>query len=471
MDLSTGRRVEKAVDNVQARLTEYASNLDYAALTPEAVHDTKVRIIDTLGALVAGFGDRPCQIARGIAARVPCPDGATVIGTAIRTTPDMAAFANTIASRCMEMNDTYHGPKSHGGHPSDVIMPVIAAAEHAQSSGEDLITGVVLAYEVYLRISDTLYPQTGYDCTMLGGLGAAVGAGKMLGLTAQQFAHCIAMAIVPNNPLNQGRSNHLSMWKAAAAGQAGRAGVFAALLARDGMEGPHLPFEGDNGWCRLVSKKKISIGAMGSRDTLFKIQETLIKKRACCATSVSSLLAAEKAAGLLNGRFADVKRVIVETYDFSRQICGIGEHQWNPDSRETADHSIPYGVAAALIDGTVTAASFDENHLWNPNLRKLMQKVEVVSNDEFTRDYQKHPVMHRSRVTVELSSGERLAGEVGADETDLSTPMSDRQIEDKFRGVAEAVFGARRVDALLDTLWNLEKVGNVAAIPAEFVMR
>lgn len=470
MNAGTPSGVDREVDSIQERLTGYACDLTFESISPQAVHDAKVRIIDTLGALVAGFDDRPCKVARRLASRVPDPDGATVIGTRIRTAPDMAAFANAIASRCVEMNDTYHGPRSHGGHPSDVIMPVFAVAEHSQSSGKDLITAVVLAYEIYLRISDQLYPQTGFDCTALAGIGTATAAARLLGLSRPELAHCISMAAVPNNPLNQGRSNHLSMWKAAAAGQAGRAGVFAALMAREGMEGPHLPFEGKNGWCRLVSKKPFTIDEMGGNGTPFKIQETLIKKRACCATSVSTILAAEKVASRLAGRIGDVKHVLVETYEFSRLICGVGEHHWNPDSRETADHSIPYGVAAAMIDGTVTAASFDETHLWDPELRALMQKIEVVANEEFTRDYERHPVLHRSRVVVTTRSGERIVGESGGDADDLSTPMSDAQVEAKFRGVAEPVFGAARVRSMLDRLWNLERTRTVAAIPPEFLM-
>ena len=201
--------VDKVVDGIQTRLTDYACDLDFGAISQEAVHDAKVRIIDTLGALVAGFDDRPCRVARSLASRVPSPDGSTVIGTKLKTTPDLAAFANSIASRCVEMNDTYHGPKSHGGHPSDVIMPVLAVAEYVQAGGKEFITGVVLAYEVYLRISDALYPQTGFDCTTFAGIGTAVAAGKLLGLTSRQLSHCISMAAVPNNPLNQGRSKRV----------------------------------------------------------------------------------------------------------------------------------------------------------------------------------------------------------------------------------------------------------------------
>src|SRR6185295_4912596 len=151
--------------------------------------------------------------------------GATVIGTRIKTTPDMAAFVNRGTARYIELTDSYHWPGSFGGHPSDVITPVLAAAEHARVSGREFINGVVLAYEVYLRIND-VFQNTAFDHTNFASIGSAVGAGKVLGLSATQLSQCISMAVVPNNILAQLRKDHLSMFKAMASGQAGRAGVF-----------------------------------------------------------------------------------------------------------------------------------------------------------------------------------------------------------------------------------------------------
>ena len=156
--------VNKAVDSIQQRLTSYACGLNYDGLSPEAIHAAKVRIIDTLGALIGGFFGEPCRIARNLAAQMPNPGGATVIGTRMKTTPDMAAFVNATTARYVEMNDTYHWPGSSDGHPSDVVTPVLAAAEHAQVSGREFITGVVLAYEVFLRISDVFHNR-GFDHT------------------------------------------------------------------------------------------------------------------------------------------------------------------------------------------------------------------------------------------------------------------------------------------------------------------
>jgi 2-methylcitrate dehydratase len=457
----------KAIDRLQERLASYACDLNYESLSDAAIHAAKVRIIDSLGALIGGFFGPPCRIARNVAAQIPSADGATVIGTRHKTTLDMAAFVNAATARFVEANDVYHWPGSSGGHPSDVMMPVLATAEHMQASGRDFITGVVLAYEIYLRIADAIRTP-GFDSANFCCLGSAISASRLMRLSKEQVSHAISMAIVPNNMLKQVRTGHLTAWKAVAAGQASRSGVFAAILARAGMEGPHLPFEGKAGWFNHVARKPFSLETMGGNGVSFKVQDTLIKQRTSCATTISSILAAEKIAPLRNIR--DVKKVTVEVYKHALESKATGEHNWNPDSRETADHSIPYVTAVTLMDGTVTPRQFSDARLSNPDLRALLQKVEVVSNDEFTKAYERIPVVHMTRVTVITNSGERLVGESGGDKGDLSEQKTDAQISDKFRGLTEEFVGAKKVNAILDRLWNIEKLHNVAEIPPAFIL-
>ncbi len=460
--------LQRAVDGIQLKLTEYARGLRYDDLPPEVVHAAKVRVIDTLCSLIGGFFADPCRIARDVAAGMPNPAGATVIGTRIKTTPEMAAYVNAATARYVEMNDIYHWPGAFGGHPSDVLTPVLAAAEHAGSNGRDFITGVVLAYEVYQSFSDVFRNVgMGFDHTNFCTLGSAVGAGKLFGLSAAQLSHCISLAAVPNVILRQVRSDHYSMYKAVASGHAGRAGVFAAILARAGMEGPHLPFEGEAGWRDHVARDRFEL-ALGGYGAPFKIQYSLIKPRACCGTTISSALAAEKVAPLRD--LKAVKRITVEVYQKAKERVGSGEHRWNPDTRETADHSIPYVVAATLMDGTVTPRSFNDAHLWNPELRALLHKIEVVENEEFTKAYVKLPVEHHTRVTVVMANGEKRVGAAGGAHDELSAPKSDREIADKFRMLCEEPLGARQVDAILERLWQLEQMDNVDAIPPAFVI-
>ncbi|MBI3043420.1 MAG: MmgE/PrpD family protein [Betaproteobacteria bacterium] len=454
-------------DATQQRLLDYALGLGYDALTPRAAHEAKVRVIDTLAALAGGFDGEACVIARRMAARTPDPEGATVVGTAMKTAPDMAAFANATAARYVELNDVYHWPGSAGGHPSDVVMPLLGVAEHARAGGRDLITAVVLAYEIYLRLSDAI-GRTHFDCANFACIGVAAASARLLGLSRARAGHALSMAAVPNNILRRVRTGHLSMWKAVTAGHAGKAGVFAALLAREGMDGPPQPFEGRSGWSEHVAGKRFALDVMGGSGVRFKVEDTLIKPRSSCATTISSILAAEKVAPLLRNRIADVERVTVETYGRAKAGMGTGEHHWNPDSRETADHSIPYVVAAALIDGTVTPRQFDEAHLRDPGLRALLAKIEVVANDGFTRAYEKVPVEHHTRVSVVTRGGERFTGEAGGEKGDLAQPKSDAQIGEKFLGTAEPFLGPQRAEAMLQRLWRLDRLESVAEIPGGF---
>lgn len=460
----------KPADAIQAHLSGYAAQLQYEDLDAAAIHAVKVRVIDTLGALIGGFFGEPCLAARDLAARMPQSAGATVIGTRLTAAPDVAAFVNATTARYVEMNDVYHWPGSSGGHPSDVLTPVLSIAEYARANGRDFILAVALAYEIYLRMSDAVHTP-GFDCANFACMGSALGAGKLLQLSSAQLSECLSMAVVPNNALNQARTGHLSMWKAVAAGQSGRAGVFAALLAAAGMKGPQAPFEGKAGWCNHVARKSFALGAFGTfggRGVPFKILDTLIKPRSSCATTISSILAAEKPAAHL-ADVAQIEKVTVEVYERAKTGMGTGEHHWNPDSRETADHSIPYVVAAALIDKRITPQSFGDARLWSAELRGLLPKVEVVTNDEYTAAYERVPVEHRTRVTVKLRGGEQLVGEAGGDKGDLSQPKSDAEIEEKFRTLAEPLLGSKRVTALLGTLWDLENVPDCAQIPPRLV--
>jgi len=269
------------------------------------------------------------------------------------------------------------------------------------------------------------------------------------------------------------------MWKSVAAGQAGRAGVFAAMLAQQGMRGPTLPFSGKHGWCNNIAGKPLALGVMGNPNdgVPFKIHQTTIKPRMACLHTLAPILATEKAAASLKGALHTIEHIKVEVYKASERAvasveksAGAVDHHWTPDSRETADHSIPYCVAATLLDGSVTTTSFDDAHLCNAELRALLMKTELVENHDFTTAYEKLPVRYRARITVAMRDGTHIVGETGAEHGDLSDAKSDADIAHKFRNFTEPVFGMPRAAEMLDRLWNIDSEKDVAAIPPLFVI-
>jgi 2-methylcitrate dehydratase len=193
--------------------------------------------------------------------------------------------------------------------------------------------------------------------------------------------------------------------------------------------------------------------------------DTIIKPRSACATTLSSIMAAELAAVDLDDG-ARVESVLVEGYD--RVVHLAEEWSYHPDTRETADHSVPYVVAAALLDGTVTPATFAEDRLWDPKLRSLIQKVKVVPDDAFNAGYRKLPLEHGTRVTVTTTDGARHVGEIQFLKGGLSDPMTDAEIEAKFRTLSADYLKEPEALSVLQSLWALEEMKDVGDLPPAF---
>ncbi len=460
---------QPAEDKIQERIADYACDLKYSDLPPDVVHATKIRIIDTLGASVGGFYNEPSHLVREFAdATENRTGGATILGTRLKTDVAMAAFVNATTARDIEMTDTYHWPKSAGGHPSDVITAIFSLAEQQRASGKDFIAAVVVAYEVYLRLSDFV-SNPGIDHTSFCCLGVAVAAGRFFGLSRQQMAHCVAMAVIPNVSLRQARSGKLTMWKSVASGQAALSGINAAMLARANIEGPNLPFEGKAGWCDNVARQRFNLDAMGGGSVPYKIPVTRLKLWPANGVSIASILAAVKLAPQLKTA-GEIDKINVEVYHRTMEASGKGDHNINPQTREAADHSAYFLIATTLLKGTVTLKSYTEAGLWDADVRALMKKIVVVENPEFTAAHQREPQECRSRITITLKNGKELIGLAGGKNGEMSDPISDDQISDKFRALSEDDLGVQRAAVLLEKLWHLEDIKDMSVLPADFVI-
>src|SRR5213594_4646234 len=237
------------MDPTTEYLSDYACKLTYEDLSAEAVHQVKRTLVDTLGCVVGAFDSEPPSIARRMASRVQGDPPARILGSSQTTSTDFAAFANTVLVRYLDCNDTYAARGT--GHPSDMIPAVLAAGDGHGAGGRAVITAIAAAYEVFCRFADRI-PLKGWDQGMFAAIGAACGAGKILGLDQAAIGNAISIAITSGVPLGVTRIGELSMWKGCATAGAVRTAVFAAGLAAEGMTGPGAPFEGRDGlWQHL----------------------------------------------------------------------------------------------------------------------------------------------------------------------------------------------------------------------------
>jgi 2-methylcitrate dehydratase len=446
------------------RLAEYAAGLTYEKLTAEAIHEAKRRFIDSFATAVGAMPSDAYAIARRCAQRVSGNPAASLLGGG-ESSPEWATFVNGLLIRYLDFNDTYFSKEP--AHPSDNLAPVLAVGEAVQAKGTDLITAAVLAYEIQCRFCDAASLRAhGVDHVTYGAISSATAAAKLLNLDPQQIIHAIGIAGVCNVALRQTRSGELSMWKGCAFANAARNGVFAATLAADGMTGPAPIFEGDLGFFKLVSREAFipaPFGAEPGNQDGFMINKTYIKFWPAEYHSQSAIDAAIQLHRDLGGDVSQVAAIDIHTFEASYNIIGKYAEAWAPRTRETADHSLPYCTAAALMDGDVTLATFDEERFTNPKLVEFTSKVKVHLDDALTARY---PRGIPNRITLTLTDGRTLTREIEFPRGHAGNPMTDAEVETKFRTLVEPRYGKQRADEILSRCWELEKLTNVTDLIA-----
>jgi len=451
-----------AAPSLANRLATYATWLAFDRLTSEAVHETKRRFIDSLATAVGAMPSEAFGIARKCALRVSSNPGASLLGGG-RSSVEWATFVNGLLIRYLDFNDTYLSKEP--AHPSDNLAPVLAVGESVGASGLDLITAAVLAYEIQCRFCDAAsLRRHGVDHVTYGAISSAVAAGKLMKLDAAKLTHSIGLAGVCNVALRQTRSGELSEWKGCAFANAARNGVFAASLAAEGLTGPAPIFEGDLGFFQLVTREPFDPapfgGEFGNQDG-FMINKTYIKYWPAEYHSQSAIDAALQIRGELEGNISAVTAITIDTFEASYNIIGKYPEAWAPRTRETADHSLPYCTAAALFDGDVTMTTFDEAHFTNPALIRFTSLVTV--NHDASLD-PRYPRGIPNRITVTLADGRKIVREVEFPRGHAGNPMTDAEVEGKFRLVVEPHYGKAKVEQVLARCWDLENLTSVTEL-------
>lgn len=449
---------------IAGRLAEFSRDLSYRNLSQDVVDVVKRRLIDTFGCALGGWRGAPARIARQMTTSCRLKSGATVIGTDSRTAADLAAFANGVAIRYLDYNDTYLSKEP--AHPSDNIAAALAAAEIADRGGKALIEAILLGYEVQCRLCDAapLRPR-GWDHVTYGAFSTSLVAAKLWRLSEVKTVHALGLAGTPNQALRQTRVGEISMWKGAAFANAARNGLFAAELARRGMTGPAPIFEGEKGFMKIVSGEWAlpPLHPTGP----FKIIESYIKYYPVEYHAQGAVQAALSLREKIPEGVDGIRSIRVRTPDVSYEIIGREPEKWRPRTRETADHSLPYCVAVAFLDGEVTLRQFTTRRIADPRLGALIQKVKVISDPGLSAVY---PDAIANIVEVETSN--RIYTErVDHPRGHPKNRMTDSEVEAKFRRLAAPLLSKNQIEAILDRLWDLEKIKSVREIVALFKIR
>lgn len=436
------------------QLADYASSVRFEDLSKEVVHEVKRRVIDSIGCALGAWNEEPCVIARTVASEFSAKTGSTIIGTTHKAPPDWAAFATGCCIRYFDYNDTYLSREP--AHPSDNISAALAIAESLGANGRELITAIALAYEVQCRLCDAASIRArGWDHVTYGAFSTALACARLMKLDPEKTRHAVNIAGVACAAMRQARVGELSHWKGVAFANAARHGVYAALLARAGMTGPAPIFEGQMGFEKELG---VSLGNVGEK---FKgapsmILNTSIKYWPAEYHSQSAIEAALFLRKQIEG--VEVKSMTIESHDASVDIIGSEPEKWKPETRETADHSLPYITAIALIDGEITEKQFQPARFTDPKIWKFLENVKVERNAELSALY---PGAVANIVHIDLSDGRRLTKRVDYPLGHARNPLKDSEVEGKFHALVEPALGQTRAKRIVDLVWKTDEAPNV----------
>jgi len=440
------------MDTIAKLLTEYTVGLKFDDLPEEVIHETKRRCIDTSGCAMGGLSASPSSIVRELACNITSSGlQATVMGCSARSSVETAAFANGVAARYLDYNDTYLSLTP--SHPSDVILPIIAAAEAAGADGRAVITAVNLAYEVLCRFYDVsdMWAR-GWDYSSLGALSTALAVAKLLNLSQGQVTNAIALALCSNVVLRQTRVGAITDWKVCAFPNACRNGILAALLAQKGMTGPLEPFQGKGAFCSQVSGS-LTLTPFGGNGNRFKLLDTSLKFFPACYLTQTAIEAALEVRKEI-GNVEEVEHITIQAGFRAIDDTADTPDKWHPNNLFTANNSLPYTVAVALIDGVVDTASFSSQRLNDERLRQLVERVQVKENPQFSQaPLDANPVL----VEVATSSGASYSKQITYAKGHPRNPASDEEVEAKFRSLVHGRFSEAKVKSILERMWHLEQ--------------
>jgi len=452
--------------SVSRQLSEFAVGLKFKDLPGDVVRDVKRFLIDTFGCAFGGYKSKDPKMVHRVVERLGGTRQCTVIGSGLKTSVTNAALLNALMVRALDYNDIYW--KADPSHPSDIIPAALAMGEKLGKSGKDLIVAIVIAYEIEMRLCEIGKPgirEKGWHHATLTGFVSPMVAGKLLGLNVEKMINAIGISACHTFSLGSVTAGKLTMMKNTVDPMATEAGVMAALMAKEGYTGPEPIYEGREGLMDCLGEawdlKPLTKG-LGKK---FKIGDCSMKPyptEFLTHSPISAMLELKKAHNL---EADEVEEIRVHTIGRGVEIL-CDKDKYDPHEKETADHSMPYCLAVALVDGQVVPASFKESKIRNPKVLENCRKVKGVVDKECER---KFPAMQPCKVILRTKDGRELSKAVDFAKGDPRNPLSDEELLVKYNSLS--ILPPKDNARLLDTIENLEKVRDTAELMKRTVLK
>ncbi len=449
-----GARRTTEIEMTEAeRLADFVNRASFDDLSKESRRQLKIRVLDSLGCAIGAIGSKPTEFIRNQVGEFDGKGNCTLIGGGYAA-PDRAAFYNGALVRYLDFNDSYLS-KGETCHPSDNLAPVLAATEYANGTGRDLMAALAVSYQVLCRLSDVAPVRAaGFDHTTQGSYAVAAGVSKALELNASQTANAIGICGTAFNALRVSRTGKLSHWKGLAYPNTAAICTFATFLAMRGVTGPLEVFEGEKGFMDAISG---CFQIDWSLETLERVSATILKKY---NAEVHSQTAIECALQLKRQEKvvpAEIEHIDIETFDVAYHIIGGGDEgdKTMVSTKEEADHSLPYLISVALLDGQVMPEQYTAERINRRDVQELLNNVTIHPIDEFSNRF---PDEMPCRLTVVLRDGRALIKEAHDYPGFVTEPMSWEMACEKFERLASSLTTHALLRSIEDAVQGLESI-------------
>lgn len=434
-------------------LADFVVHARWDDISDAARDALKQRVLDALGCALGALEGGPVRVIRDQVEEFGGKPLSTLIGGG-RTGPDRAALYNGAAIRYLDFNDSYLA-KGETCHPSDNLAPILAATEYVNGQGRDLLTALAVAYQVQCRLSDVAPVRAkGFDHTVQGAYSVAAGVARALRLDAPRTANAVAIAGTAFNALRVTRTGALSNWKGLAFPNLGFAATHTTFLARRGITGPLEVFEGNKGLMDAITGP---FEIDWRREDLERVRMTILKKYNAEIHSQSTLEAVLELRAEHQLAAENIAAVDVEVFEVAYHIIGGGEEgdKQLVATKEQADHSLPYMVAVALLDGQVTPAQYAADRIGRQDVQDLLRRVIVRPDPMLSARF---PERHACRVQIHLRDGRVLRREKEDYEGFHTRPASWQMLVEKFMSLSRPVAGDGLSGEIADIVMRLEQV-------------
>ncbi len=448
-------------ETITATMARWAADLGYDDIGHQARHEARRYLLDSLGCAFGGYQQEDALIALGVLDETGGTGPATILGSGKKTDVVSASLANALMVRVMDYNDIYW--QQDPSHPSDIIPAALAMGERAGLGGQDLIVGIVLGHEFEMRMCEAAFPgirERGWHHATLTAFVSPIVAGRMLGLGWEQIQHAIGISASRHATLGAVTAGKLTMMKNTVDPMATQSGVLAALLAEKGYSGPEHVIDGKEGLVHCYGpewKLDVLVDGLGDSWRIEKCGMKAFPTEALTHAPISATLDI-----VIKNDLAAEEVETVHIRSLARAADILADPtKYDPRTKETADHSLPYVIAAAVADRQVTPAQFEAEKIMDPRIRAQLDKVVVVADPEIEAVF---PALQRVVVTITTTDGREFTEQLDYPKGDPRNPLSDAEVEEKFDALAAPILSADARARLKDAVWDLENIPSITAL-------